>query len=108
LQELRIAKTVTPDGYRYAQMRETPSQDRSVEEKLRGILTQCAVSVDYAMNIVVLKTLSGAAQAAGYALDSFVWEEVVGSIAGDDTIMMVTRSEAHAKSLAERLMKYIR
>ena len=78
-----------------------------MDERLESILGQCLTQVDFAGNIVVLKTLSGAAQAVGYALDSFVWEGIVGSIAGDDTLMVVVRSEARAKQLAVRLKKYI-
>ncbi len=105
LQELRIVKILMPDGnYRYAAAREP---DGRMDGRLESILSQCLTQVDFAGNIVVLKTLSGAAQAVGYALDSLVWEGIVGSIAGDDTLMVVVRSEARAKQLAARLKKYI-
>ena len=75
---------------------------------MQKIFTQSLLSVDCAQNIVVLKTLSGAAQAAGYALDSFVWDEIVGSIAGDDTVMIVVRNEKSAKQLSQKLSKFIK
>lgn len=105
LQEMRIIKVLLPDGtYKYA-----PSKDGdiSIGDKLESILNHCLVNVDYANNIVVLKTMSGAAQAVGYALDSFVWDEIVGTICGDDTIMIVVRNEKSAKQLCSKLVKYI-
>ena len=106
LQEMRVIKTLLPDGtYKY-----TPSGggEIKINDKLQTVFEQCLISVDYAINIVVLKTMSGAAQAVGYALDSFTWEEIVGSIAGDDTIMIVVRNEKSAKQLVSKLAKYIK
>ena len=106
LQEMRVIKTMLPDGtYKYSVAGDS---DIKINDKLQTVFEQCLVSVDYAMNIVVLKTMSGAAQAVGYALDSFTWEEIVGSIAGDDSIMIVVRNEMGAKQLVARLAKYIR
>ena len=105
LQEMRIIKVLLPDGtYKYA-----PSKDNdiSISDKLEKILNHCLTNVDYANNIAVLKTMSGAAQAVGYALDSFVWDEIVGTICGDDTIMIVVRNEKSAKQLCNKLSKYI-
>lgn len=106
LQELRIIKVLLADGtYKYA-----PSKDNdiSIGDKLESILNHCLTNVDYANNIVVLKTMSGAAQAVGYALDSFVWDEIVGTICGDDTIMIVVRNEKAAKQLCSKLIKFIK
>lgn len=105
LQEMRIIKTMLSDGtYKYA----SSGGEIKINDKLQTVFEQCLISVDYAMNIVVLKTMSGAAQAVGYALDNFTWEEIVGSIAGDDTIMIVVRNEKSAKQLVGKLAKYIR
>ena len=106
LQEMRIIKTMLSDGsYKYSA---AGDGDIRINDKLQTVFEQCLVSVDYANNIVVIKTMSGAAQAVGYALDSFTWEGIVGSIAGDDTIMIVVRNEKGAKQLVARLAKYIR
>lgn len=106
LQELRVIKVTSADGtYKYATAKDT---DIKINDKLQTVFEQCLVSVDYAVNIVVLKTISGAAQAVGYALDSFTWEEIIGSIAGDDTVMIVVRNEKSAKQLVSRLTKYIK
>lgn len=106
LGEMRVIKTVLSDGtYKYAL---SGGGEIKINDKLQTVFEQCLMDVDYAMNIVVLKTMSGAAQAVGYALDSFTWEEIVGSIAGDDTIMIVVRNEKSAKQLVAKLDKYIR
>ena len=65
------------------------------------------MGVDYACNIVVLKTITGAAQAVAYALESVVNEDIVGSIAGDDTVMIVVRNERNAKQIAAKFGNYI-
>jgi len=102
---MRIIKVLLPDGtYKYAPSKDS---DISISDKLEKILNHCLTNVDYANNIAVLKTMSGAAQAVGYALDSFVWDEIVGTICGDDTIMIVVRNEKSAKQLCNKLSKYI-
>ena len=105
LQELRIVKRMSDRGvYRY----EIPKEESKItDQRHDAVLKQCLLSVDYAVNIVVLKTLTGAAQAAAYALDTYVIEEVLGTIAGDDTIMMVARSEASAKSICTDLKRFL-
>ena len=105
LQEMRIVKVMTPDGvYKYASAKDN---DIKINDKLQNVFAQCLVGVDYAMNNVVLKTMSGAAQAVAYALDTFTWQEIVGSIAGGDTVMIVVRNEKSAKQLVAKLAKYI-
>lgn len=105
LQELRIMKVLLNDGtYKYTPSKET---DSDINNKLRKVLGECLVGADYAVNIVVLKTITGAAQAVAFALESVVNEDIVGSIAGDDTIMIVVRSEKNAKLLSAKLKKYI-
>ena len=105
LQELRIMKVLLSDGtYKYTAAKEA---DTDISAKLRNVLGECLTNADYAMNIVVLKTITGAAQAVAFALESVVDEEIVGSIAGDDTVMIVVRNEKNAKLLACKLKKYI-
>lgn len=105
LQELRIVKTVNESGvYRYEASKE---ESKNGSQRHEAVLRQCLVGVDYAVNIVVLKTLTGAAQAAAYAIDMFVMEDVLGTIAGDDTIMMVARSESDAKSICSGLKRFL-
>ncbi len=105
LQELKVLKVLLNDGtYKYTVSKEIDSDTNS---KLRKVLGECLISADYAINIVVLKTITGAAQAVAFAMESLVTEDIVGSIAGDDTIMIVVRSEKNAKMLSQKLKKYI-
>ncbi len=79
----------------------------STNSKYVKILAECVKSVDYAVNIVVVKTLVGMGAAAGAAIDAFNWNEVVGSIAGDDTVFLVARTEESAANLCKTLEEYI-
>lgn len=67
------------------------------------ILNKSIVSADYALNTIVIKTLAGMAQGAASVLDAMQFPECLGSIAGDDTIFVITRSEEAAQKLCKKL-----
>ena len=103
IKELRLAKVMTSDGiYKYAAFVTT---ETIISNKLVKIFTESYVSGDYANNIVVVKTLPGMAQAAASAIDSLKWPDVVGTIAGDDTVMIVCRAEKIAEELVNKFSK---
>lgn len=106
IKELRLVKVTNADGKaRYRAM----SNDSSViSDRLLTILREGYVSSDYANNILVVKTLPGMAQAVASAIDSLGWQEIVGTIAGDDTIMLVTRAERIAEELQERFTSLLK
>ena len=90
IKELRIVKELTSLGtYRYT----TTSNEMSgsFSSRLNTIFRECIVGFDYAQNIIVLRTLPGLASAAGSAIDAMNLNSVVGSLAGDDTVMIVMR-----------------
>lgn len=90
IKELRIVKELTSLGtYRYT----TSSQDvsNSFTSRLNTIFRECVISFDYAQNIIVIRTLPGLASAAGSAIDAMNLSTVVGSLAGDDTVIVVMR-----------------
>lgn len=100
IKELRLVKVTNEEGRsKYKAMNNDPGV---VSDKLITILRGGYVSSDYANNILVIKTLPGMAQAVASAIDSLGWEDIVGTIAGDDTIMIVTRAERIAEELQER------
>ena len=104
IKELRLVKVRNDSGivcYRADSQTETSD----VEQRLRSILKHSMVSLDSAENDVVIKTLPGVAQAAAAAIDAMHWNEIVGSIAGDDTILMVTRSAKTAIDVIEKLKR---
>jgi transcriptional regulator of arginine metabolism len=103
IKDLRLIKVMTKDGrYNYASYTQT---ENSVSNKLLTIFTEAYVSSDYANNMVVVKTPAGMAQAAAAAIDSLKWSEIIGTIAGDDTIMIVCRAEKIAEELVNKFSK---
>jgi transcriptional regulator of arginine metabolism len=106
IKELRLIKVmVDDDHYKYAPVSHT---EGSITNKLLTIFTESFVRCDYANNIVVVKTLPGMAQASASAVDSLKWPEIVGTIAGDDTILIVCRAELIAEELVNKLSKMIK
>ena len=98
IKELRIVKELSSLGtYRYT----APSSemDGTFSTRLNTIFRECVVSFDYAQNIIVIRTLPGLASAAGSALDSMNISSVVGTLAGDDTVMVVMRDSNSAAAL---------
>ena len=90
IRELKLMKIARPDGgSRYTVMGQRDSQN---SEKYIRVLKDAFLSMEMAQNILVIKTVSGMANAAGAALDNMNYSEVVGCIAGDDTIACINRS----------------
>ena len=75
----------------------------NVAEKLRTIFRECIVSIDYAQNIVVVKTMPGLANGACSALDNMEMNDIVGSLAGDDTALLVMRNAEAAELLCQEI-----
>lgn len=101
IKELRLLKRLNDEG-RYVY---TPHTDRSegVSDKMSIILEQSIVSIDYALNTIVIKTLTGMAQGAASVLDAMQFPDCLGTIAGDDTIFVTVRSEEAAHKLCKKL-----
>ncbi len=97
IKELRIVKELTSLGtYRYA----TSSGEvtGTFSSRLNTIFRECVVSFDYAQNLVIVRTLPGLANAAASAIDAMSLSAIVGSLAGDDTVMIVMRDTNAAAS----------
>ncbi len=90
IKELGLIKITTPDG---RQKYSKDVADHSVANKIVNVFKHCVLSIDHAVNIVVIKTLSGSANTAGLMIDKLNNGGVLGCVAGDDTVMIVTRSE---------------
>jgi len=101
IQELRLAKT----GGIYAVMGAdtAPASDDSVRRILREFLHE----VEVAQNIVVLKTGIANASTVSLAIDNAGWPEVVGSLAGDDTVFVAVRTPKESQALKRRIMKFL-
>ena len=74
-----------------------------LREKYIRILKDSFISMEPAMNLLVIKTVSGMAMAAAAALDAMHWSEIVGAVAGDDTIMIAARSLEDVQKLEDKL-----
>ena len=106
IKELRLVKAQDRNGvYRYASAKQP---DMPPSPKFIAILENGVVRVDSAMNDIVNKCYAGMAQAACAALDSMELPGVVGTLAGDDTIFAITRSETAAAEIVRQLRSFIR
>ena len=104
IKELGLIKRPVGDGrYRYYFPHDVDKEGG--EARLRRLLGDSVVSMDSSENLVVIKTLTGNAHAVAAAIDAMDWEEMLGSVAGDDTILIVARSRAHVPGILEKLMK---
>ena len=101
IRELRLIKVAAKGGgFKYAK---PEKHEIAVSERLARILTDSLVNVDSSGNIIVVKTLSGSANVAAEALDNLGWAEILGTIAGDNTIFVVIRDETEAADISERI-----
>ena len=102
IKELRLIKTHDSEGnYRYVST--VAKSTLNGESHYRDLFIKAVKSVDYALNNVVIKTHSGMASTACVALDNMFGDMMLGSLAGDDTIVIVTRSEMHSKILIDKI-----
>ena len=83
------------------------NNEKTINDKLLEILKAGFVSMDFAQNILVVKTVSGMAMAVAAALDALKWDEIVGSIAGDDTIMCAIRTNDDVIKVMDKLKNII-
>lgn len=105
IKELRIIKTLSPDGkYRYSTGKEEV-HDSPV--KFYALFSDSTISVAPAGNMIAVKCYSGMAQAICTAMDSIPWDAVVGTLAGDDTIFILCKDETCAAQFAEELRSFI-
>lgn len=105
IKELGIVKVMTPGGnQKYVSMERT---GETISGRLMKIYAESVLSVEPAMNLIVIKTMPGMAQACASALDSMRLTDLVGTIAGDDTVFVATRSPELAEALANSLTRLI-
>lgn len=102
IKELHLIKVPYGDGrYRYAVAGEAASE-RS-QQRLIRLLRECVTEIDASENIIVIKTISGTASTAGEAIDRMDWPEIIGSIAGDNTVFAVVKPASAVPEVLERL-----
>ncbi len=95
IKQLRIIKELGPNGtYRY--IASPKPVEHAFSAKLNMIFRQCVTSVDFAQNLIVIKTMPGLANAACSAIDKLEMPELLGTLAGDDTCVVIMRDNAAA------------
>lgn len=105
IKELLLIKVPTDDGrYKYSM----PTDQRyNPVQKLKRALVDSFVHIDYSGNLVVIKCLPGTANSVAVLVDNMEWSEVMGTICGDDTILMICRTEENSITVVDQIMSYI-
>lgn len=102
IKELRLIKVPTGgDTYRYARPQQQLDTPR-LYERLRRLFNDSVVGIDYSENIIIIRTLPGAAQGVAYAVEQMGWKEIIGTVAGDDTILAVIKPKEMVGQMIER------
>lgn len=101
IKELRLLKVLSENGgYKYATVERA---EKGMNDRFARILAESIVNIEFVNNLVVINTLSASANAAGEAIDSMKWSEVLGTIAGDNTLLIIARSNEAVETLMARL-----
>jgi transcriptional regulator of arginine metabolism len=102
IRDLGLAKVAAPDGgSHYAAPPDAGGA--GLKPQLEQLLPTMLVSVDGVGPLLVLKTATGAAQALGLAVDDAGWTDIIGTIAGDDAVLVITKSERARRAIGSRL-----
>ncbi len=102
IRELKLVKAASSDGgYRYRLSRS--EEKYQATKKFYSLYKTAAISADFAMNQVVVRCYTGMAGAVCAAMDGMEWDGLLGTIAGDDTILIITKSEGHARTILRKL-----
>lgn len=102
IKELHLIKVPMDNGrYKYS----LPSDQKfNPIHKLKRALNDNFLSIDHAENLVVLKALPGSANAIGVLIDNLEWPEIMGTISGDDTLLLICRSKEQSALVSEQIL----
>ena len=105
IKELRLVKTMGSNNtYRYTVGK---TETDEMLEKFHSIFANSVISADYAGNTIVIRCYTGMAQAACAAFDSMKWDGLVGTLAGDDTIFALCRTEGYASQMKDAIQRLL-
>lgn len=100
IREMHLLKVLAEDGsYRYATMEKS---DSGMNDRLIRMLTDSVVEMNSANNLIVIHTLPGSAHVAAEAIDNLKWPETIGTIAGDNTILVIVRTNEEVDAVMKR------
>jgi transcriptional regulator of arginine metabolism len=105
IKDLHLIKVPLDNGsYKYS----LPAEQRfNPLQRLKRSLMDHFTSIDYAENLVVLKCMPGTANAIGMLMDNLEWDEVMGTICGDDTILIICRTKEHSHLVVNQILTMI-
>lgn len=106
IKDLKLYKvTGTTKKYKYAYIE---GGGDAVNNKMRNLFRECVLSINYANNLVVIKTMRGNGSTAGTFIDILQYSEIIGSVAGDDTVLIVVDCNENTPELVQRLRDFIK
>ena len=106
IRELRLLKALSPSGtYKYA-VADKP--ENGLSERFHRIFSESVLSMAHAYNQVIIKTLPGSANVAAEMVDSLHWPEILGTLAGDNTILMIVRTAEEVDVILRRIDEMLR
>ena len=106
IREMHLLKVLAEDGsYRYATMEKS---DSGMNDRLIRMLTDSVVKMNSANNLIVIHTLPGSAHVAAEAIDNLKWPETIGTIAGDNTILVIVRTNEEVDTVMKRFHSIIK
>ena len=106
IKELRLVKALTASGaYQYAV---ADKMESALTERFIRMFSESVLSLAHAYNQIVIQTLPGSANMAAEAIDSLRWPEIMGTLAGDNTILLLTRNTEEVPPVLERLSAMMR
>lgn len=106
VKELHLFKVAgVQKRFRYASITE---EEGGISEKMRSLFQACVLEIRPVRNLIIIKTLNGNGANAGVVVDRLNYKEVVGSIAGDDTVLLICETPEHAQSVRNRLHGIVR
>lgn len=106
IRALKMTKVAGKDGKsRYAILQNTPAV---LGDKYTRVLHDALTSIDVGQNMIVIRTVPGMAMGVAAALDAMKWDEILGSIAGDDTVMCAARTSEQAAEAADKLRSILK
>lgn len=92
-------------GYKYSLANERKQTD--IYDWLKRMFQDFVVDMDYSENLIVLKTLPGTAMGLASAIDNIDWEDVIGTVAGDDTLLLIIKPKERTRGLFEKLQNFL-
>ena len=106
IKELRLIKVLSAEGkYKYATVEKA---EADMQERFIRMFSNCVLTVSSAGNLVVIKTITGSAPAAAEAVDSLKWPEILGTIAGDNTIFIAVRDGRSVSDIIKKFQKMLK